>query len=123
MHFLNAATADISGDICITAELFAQVQKLVCTEAVVFVYLPPEHVEYGFAFLLWSNCIFPVICVSEASAGPAKNRDVNFFEGFDDVISDAACVGNGTIGADPDTVIKTSAEMLCEMTINIETVA
>ena len=78
-HFLYGSASHVAVDISLTAQLTAQLEEFVRSEAVVFYYAAPVGVDDFLSSFFRSDAVFPVIFVSEASARPAKYRDTDLF--------------------------------------------
>src|SRR5262249_35272395 len=108
-----------SADVRLTAELPAQVHEFMCAEVVIFSHLSPVRIDHGRAQIAWANPIPPMIFIRKAAARPAKDWHVDLFEGGYYVISDAACIGNRTILANPKAFVNAMPKMLRELAVQI----
>ena len=75
---------------------------------------PPQFgVEGGGPVL--ADALAPVVLVREAPARPAHVRHLDRLERGHDVVADAAGVGDGGVGTDPDALVDAGAEVLGEL--------
>ena len=79
-HLLYRAASDIAVDVCLTAQLTAQLEKFMCTKAVVLYDSAPVRIDHFLTGLLRTYAVSPVILVCEASARPAKYRNLHLLE-------------------------------------------
>ena len=61
----------------------------------------------------------PVVLVGEAAARPAEDGDVELLQRRDDVVADAARVGDRRVLADPDALVDAAAEVLGEVAVDV----
>jgi hypothetical protein len=60
-----------------------------------------------------------MILIGETAARPAQHRHLDFLQRGDDVVADAARVGNGAVLAHPDAFGNAPAEVLGELPVNV----
>ena len=66
-----------------------------------------------------ADAVHPMVFVGETAARPAQHRHLDLLQRGDDVVADAARVGNGAVLAHPDAFIDAPAEVLGEMAVNV----
>ncbi|MNJ70576.1 hypothetical protein D3C77_670490 [compost metagenome] len=88
-------------------------------EMVVFYYTAPMRVDHSFAVFFWTDTIFPVIFIGEATTRPAKHRNFNLLKRLYNIVSNPIRIRNRRIFAYPYSFINAPPQMLGEMTINI----
>ena len=66
-----------------------------------------------------ADSVAPVVLVGEAAARPADVRHLERLQRGDDVVADAAGVGDGRVGADPDAFVDAVAEVFGELAEDI----
>src|SRR6476469_841340 len=57
----------------------------------------PMRIDHARALIARADAIFPVVLICKTSARPAQNRHLDLLQGFDDVIADAAGVGDRAV--------------------------
>ena len=77
-HFLYGAASHVAVHIGLTAELSAQLEKFVGTEAVVLYHAAPVGVDHLFSAFLRPDAVHPVVFVRKAAARPAQDGDLHF---------------------------------------------
>ena len=70
------------------------------------------------AFGAVADAVAPVVLVGEAAAGPAQHRHAELLERGDDVVAEAARVGDRRVLADPDAFVDQAAEVLGELAVD-----
>ena len=76
LHLLYRTAADIAADIRFTAQLVAQLKKVVGAKGVVFGDATPMGVDHRRARGFITDTVHPMIFVSETAAGPAQVGNV-----------------------------------------------
>ncbi len=114
-RLLRRAGADIARDVGFGTDLVDEVHEFVGAEGVGLQHAAPVGIERGRALFGGADALAPVVFIGEAAAGPADIRDLDGFQGADDVVADAAGVGDRGIGADPDAFVNAVAEVLGEL--------
>ena len=80
---------------------------------------PPVGVDHRGALLVGADAVLPVVFVREATTRPAQQGDLDALEGGDDIVADAAGVGDRAILADPHAFVNAVAEVLRELAVDV----
>src|SRR5690242_3202179 len=100
-HFLRRAAAHVSGEVWFRANETAETDEFVRAEAAVLHVAAPVNVDALGSRFGGSDAVAPVIVVRVAAAGPAQNRDAQFFQILDRLAAIAVDIRNWRIFPDP----------------------
>ena len=101
---LRRAGAKVDRDVGLAADLVDEVHELVRAEAVRLGHAAPVRVERDGSPIHRTDALAPVVLVGETAARPADVRHLQRLQRGDDVVADAARVGDRRVGADPDAL-------------------
>jgi len=69
--------------------------------------------------LFGANAVFPMVFIGKTTAWPAQVGDVDVLEGVNNVVANAACVGNVGCFTNINPVVDTATEVLGKVAINV----
>src|SRR6185437_6792977 len=111
LHLLGSTRAHIPGDIGLTSQELAKLQKLMGSETIVLRYHPPGGVHRLLPLLPWPDAVPPVILVGITPTRPPEHRNSDLPQRLDHIHPDMI--------ARPESIVDTPAEILGEMSIDI----
>ena len=117
-RFLRTTATHIHADVWFTAQHFAEVQELVCTERIVFHRTTPVIIHHARTIFLWTNPIHPVVFISEAATRPTHHRNLDVLQSLKHIITIAIGVWNRRLRTDPKSTIDTSTKVLSKLAID-----
>ena len=117
-HLFDRAATNVTADVGLAADEFAEVQELVRTEGVVLDGAAPVVVLHFGTLRIRADSIAPVVFVGEASAWPAQHGNLQVLQRFQYVVAIALRVGDWRILAYPQTSINTCAEVFGKLSVD-----
>ena len=111
--FLRTARPDVDREVGPAADLVDEVHELVRPERVRLDDAAPVGIDLRRARR--TDAFAPVVVVGEAAARPPHVRHLQRLECRDDVVADAARVGDGRAGTDPHALVDALAQVLGEL--------
>ena len=111
-HFLNCSASQVTINISFAAKLLTEFKKFMCTKAVIFYHTAPVCIDHFFTCFLWSDTVFPVVFICEASTRPAKYRNPDMLQCFYYVCTHSVLIRDLGIFAYIDSFVDTSSQML-----------
>src|SRR5437868_1469529 len=84
-----------------------------CSESVRLNHTTPVRIKRHRS--LWTNAFAPVVFVSKATAWPADVWDLQCLQRGNHVVAHAPCVRDVGIGANPDPLVNSMAQMFREL--------
>jgi hypothetical protein len=99
--------------------LFAEIQKLMGSKVIGFDDVSPMNVDRARTLIFGPNPILPVVVIRKAPARPPQIRNLNLTEGGNDIVADAAGIGDGRIFANPEAVINAASQMFRKVPIDM----
>ena len=111
--FLRAPGSDVDRQIGPAADLIDEVHELVRAKGVRLDHAAPVRVHLRLTIA--PDAFPPVVVVGEAATGPPHVRNPQHLESGDDVIANAARVGDGRVGTDPYALVDALAEVFREL--------
>jgi len=116
-HLARRAAAEIPGEVRFGADEAAELQEFVRAELVGFDGVAPPDVDAARPARARADAVAPVVVVGEAAARPAQHRHADFLQRVDDVLADAAEVGDLGVFSDADAVVDARPKMLGKMPV------
>ena len=89
------------------------------SKSVGFDHATPIGIESYRSFVGRTDSIAPVVFVCEASPWPANIWYADGLQRFNDIVANAACIGNCRVGPDPHSFVNSVPKMLRELAENI----
>ena len=117
-HLLYGTASHISVDIGLTSDLTAELKELVGTKAVILDNAAPVGVDHLLAAFLRTDTVLPVILIRKASARPAQNRNLYFFQRLDNIRTHSVHIRNLRMFSYVKSLINTSSQMLGKLSLN-----
>ena len=89
------------------------------TKAVILNNSTPVSIDHLLAVLFRADAVLPVIFIGKTSAGPAKNRDLQFLKSFNNVLTHSVDIIDVVAVFYIKTLVNTSSKVLREMSLNL----
>src|ERR1700733_1533899 len=116
-HFFRRAAAHISSEVRFRANQFAEFNKFMRAETIVFEISAPVNVHALRALRRRADSIAPVIIIRETSTGPPQHGNSEIAEIFNGLLAISICVGDWRIFADPEAAVNAGAQMFREVAV------
>ncbi len=97
----------------------AEPHELLSTEGVALRDFAPVDIHAPRTIRARPNAVLPMIVVGEAAAGPADHCWLHLPQRRHDVIADPAGVRDRRVFPNPDTVVDTAPQVLCEVPVDV----
>ena len=79
----------------------------------------PVGIDHRGPVRAWSDAIFPMVFVGETAAWPAQQGQLDSLQRLDNVVANAARVGDRALLSDPDSFVNAVAKVFGKLAIDV----
>ena len=115
--FPRSAGADVNGDVGLRSNLVEEVHEFMCSKRVRLNHAAPVGIERYRSRT--ANSVAPVVFVCETPAWPANVWHMDRLQRLNDIVANAAGIGDCRVRPDPYPIIDAMSQMLGELAENI----